>query len=146
MKIVLGSTNDAKEVAALEHACFKSFWNEQDIKNDLENNAFSHLLLAYEEDELVGYLLYWQIFEQTSIVRIGTDPAYRNRHVASLLFQNMEKEAASQGVEFLNLEVRKSNLAAIAFYEKMGMSKVNEVEGYYSDGENALVYCKSVEG
>ena len=39
----------------------------------------------------------------------------------------------------MTLEVRKSNQAAIALYEKFGFSPVNVVKRYYSDGEDAIL-------
>jgi len=38
------------------------------------------------------------------------------------------------------LEVRESNVIAIALYEKMGMIRVAKRASYYSDGEDALIF------
>jgi ribosomal-protein-alanine N-acetyltransferase len=46
-------------------------------------------------------------------------------------------ECAKKGVRYLTLEVRKSNLPAIRFYEKMGFQITGEINRFYTDGEDA---------
>ncbi len=47
--------------------------------------------------------------------------------------------------EELFLEVRLSNKPAIALYESFGMTRVSVRKGYYSDGEDALVFKRKVK-
>lgn len=45
----------------------------------------------------------------------------------------------------LRLEVRQSNTAAIQLYSKLGFNKTELAEGYYTDGEDAIVMEKGIE-
>ena len=49
------------------------------------------------------------------------------------------KQAREAQSEFLSLEVRESNQAALKLYEKLGLIPVNVSKNYYPDGENAVV-------
>jgi ribosomal-protein-alanine N-acetyltransferase len=61
----------------------------------------------------------------------------RRKGYASLLFRQFCMECAKKGVRYLTLEVRKSNLPAIRFYEKMGFQITGEINRFYTDGEDA---------
>lgn len=41
--------------------------------------------------------------------------------------------------EYMTLEVRASNEAALNLYQKMGFIQVNVSKSYYPDGEDAIV-------
>ena len=45
----------------------------------------------------------------------------------------------------IQLEVRKGNAGAIAFYERMGYRMISEIRGYYADAEDAWVLKRAVE-
>jgi ribosomal-protein-alanine N-acetyltransferase len=44
----------------------------------------------------------------------------------------------ANGVEKVDLQVRKSNLVAQKFYEKLGFEEVCIKKSYYEDGEDAI--------
>ena len=60
--------------------------------------------------------------------------------VLEWLARNPGDIAAAAPKEELLLEVRISNHAAIALYESFGMIRVSVRKGYYSDGEDAIVF------
>ena len=53
-------------------------------------------------------------------------------------------KARSGGCEYMSLEVRESNTAAIKLYEKLGFVTVNVSKGYYSDNENAIIMTRAL--
>ena len=46
----------------------------------------------------------------------------------------------------VNLEVRVSNVKAIALYQKFGFKNVSVRKRYYSNGEDAYLMIKELEG
>jgi ribosomal-protein-alanine N-acetyltransferase len=50
-----------------------------------------------------------------------------------------------KGVQSVRLEVRESNVEAIDLYKKAGFLAEDKIEGYYVDGESALVMYLSVK-
>ncbi len=56
----------------------------------------------------------------------------------------MELEKRLSRERPLKLEVRQSNLAAIHLYSKRGFTKTGVAEGYYGDGEDAIIMEKGL--
>jgi ribosomal protein S18 acetylase RimI-like enzyme len=74
---------------------------------------------------------------QARILMLAVSDIFRRKGYATLLFRQFCMECAKKGIRYLTLEVRKSNLPAMLFYEKMGFQITGEIERYYTDGEDA---------
>ena len=59
--------------------------------------------------------------------------------MARRLFRPRSKGCAREAIKNLFLEVRESNLGAIAFYERFGFSKIGRRKIYYRDPEEAAI-------
>ena len=88
---------------------------------------------------MIGYAHLWITFEQAQLANIAIAPQYRKQNKGSILLKHLIEIARAQECETMTLEVRKSNQAAIALYEKFGFSPINVVKRYYSDGEDAIL-------
>ena len=73
------SMDDLQVVEALEQHCFRSSWNEEQLRYELEENAFSHALVLEEAGEIVGSMIYWTIFETCQLCRIAVSPDQRRK-------------------------------------------------------------------
>lgn len=71
------------------------------------------------------------------IVMLAVREEKRRRGVGSLLCREFIQRCGLRGVRLITLEVRSSNLAAIALYRRMGFQIMMKLEKYYSDGEAA---------
>jgi ribosomal-protein-alanine N-acetyltransferase len=74
---------------------------------------------------------------EARILMLAVEKDLRRMGYATMLFRQFCMECAKKGIRYLTLEVRKSNLPAITFYEKMGSQITGEIERYYTDGEDA---------
>jgi len=70
---------------------------------------------------------------------IAVEKEHRRRGIGTRLLTTVEREFRADGFGKVTLEVRKSNRAAINFYEKQGYKRLYFVTGYYADGEDAIV-------
>jgi len=50
----------------------------------------------------------------------------------------------SKRVDYMELQVKVSNIEAISFYRKLGFKEVGLIPNYYQDGEDALIMSKKV--
>ena len=64
----------------------------------------------------------------------------RGRGVGNALMQDMMYAASLSGVTAVTLEVRESNSAARALYEKFGFKCAGVRKNFYPDKENAVIY------
>ena len=53
-------------------------------------------------------------------------------------------ESKEDPVEFITLEVRKSNEVAQKFYKKHKFEEITTKKSYYDDGEDALYFVRSI--
>lgn len=73
------------------------------------------------------------------LARIGVDPDLRKRGYGKELMMHLFDRAREAACEYMTLEVRASNEAALNLYQKMGFIQVNVSKNYYPDGEDAIV-------
>ena len=111
------------QVAALEKVCFSTPWSESSIGGELQNQ-WAIWLVALEGDALAGYLGVQYGPDGADIMTIATVPAFRGRGVGRALIAEMAARLKSMGLQWLTLEVRPSNTAALGLYEAMGVQQV----------------------
>jgi ribosomal-protein-alanine N-acetyltransferase len=80
------------------------------------------------------------VFEELRIMNVAVAESMRRRGIATRLVRQALALARDQGVRRAMLEVRVSNKAAIAMYERLGFSRTSVRRGYYvSPEEDAIV-------
>ena len=80
--------------------------------------------------------------DEAHLLNIAVAPACRGQKIAVLLLQQLCAWARLEGLDYLWLEVRLSNLRAQKLYRDYGMHTVGQRKNYYrtADGhEDALV-------
>ena len=120
------------QVAALEKVCFSTPWSESSIGGELQNQ-WAIWLVALEGDALAGYLGVHYGPDGADIMTIATAPAFRGRGVGRALIAEMAARLKTMGLQWLTLEVRPSNTAALGLYEAMGFQQVGRRPRYYRD-------------
>lgn len=89
---------------------------------------------------IVGLIGFWRMAGEVHITTIGIRQAYRRQGIGELLLISTIDLALVQHAEAMTLEVRLSNSAAKALYEKYGFFKNGVRKGYYTnDREDAVI-------
>ena len=145
-KIRLMKDEDVLAVTSLEMASFTEAWPEKEIRYELHENPVAKLYVALLGEEVVGYLDFMITFDSATINRIAVNGAYRQQGIAQALLDKMVEVCRKQEdlVEFITLEVRSSNAAAIALYLKNGWKQVTVKKNYYTNGEDAIYMIRSI--
>ena len=108
------------QIAALEQECFSMPWTETMLEDALFDPQASFIVAEDgEEGNILGYAGLHAVLDEGYIDNIAVAPDARRHGVASALLDVFCRFAAVN-LAFLTLEVRKSNTAAIALYEKHG--------------------------
>lgn len=138
--------SDVQAVANLEAASFLSPWPEEQIRYEMKENPCSYVYVATLDDEVVGYLDFMITFNSATIDRICVNEVQRRKGIAQALLDKMVEVCKKQEdrVDYITLEVRMSNSAAIALYEKNEWMRITTKPHYYSDGEDALYMVRSL--
>ena len=128
----------AKCAAELEKLCFSEPWSEKAILEEAERGFF---VAAYIDGEFAGYAGMLCVLDERDVCNIATVPSFRGRGVGRALTQALIESAKESGASVIMLEVRKSNAAAIALYEKAGFTLVGQRKNFYTlPREDALLY------
>ena len=95
---------------------------------------------AHAPRSIVGFLGTWYAADQAHIVSVGVADGCRRRGIGELLLIAAVEHAIARETETITLEVRKSNAAARALYEKYGFTEQGIRKKYYSDNrEDAVI-------
>ncbi len=133
---------DVPAAAKLEKECFSSPWSEKSLLESLENKN-SVFLCAKLGEVFVGYIGASTVLDEAYVSDIAVSKEERRKGIGGKLLEECEKICRKKGCSFLSLEVRKSNKAATALYEKHGFCILGERKNFYSEPrENALIMTK----
>jgi ribosomal-protein-alanine N-acetyltransferase len=94
---------------------------------------------------LNGFIVVRILSPEMEILNLVVAAGSRRRGVAAKLFASAQEEAREENVSRVFLEVRESNSTAIAFYERIGFSKMGLRADYYRDPiEDAILMEKGI--
>lgn len=138
MKIVPMEERHIIGVAEVEKQCFREPWSQDALREELGRGIF---LAAVEGDAVAGYAGCQTVLDEGYITNVAVLPAYRRQGVAGALLSELLHRA--EGLSFVTLEVRASNAAAIALYEKYGFVLAGIRRGFYRQPtEDALLMTR----
>ena len=137
----LSGDADLEPVVALEQASFTNPWSREMLVRELTGSTVSRLYVVRTPDvRVAGFCLCWLIVDELHINTIAVDPAVRRQGLAVELMRRVISEAVSDGARRATLEVRRSNAAAVALYERLGFRVCAVRPGYYTKpDEDALI-------
>ena len=99
------------------------------------SNPYLKINGYYINNELVGIIVYEDIFNRFEIDYIVVDCKFRRKGIASELI----KSIIILNPENITLEVREDNIAAINLYKKLGFEVVSKREKYYGNIDGLLM-------
>jgi len=98
--------------------------------------------LAFVNDTagcISGFVVGRQVADEGEILNLAVRRQNRRRGEGHGLLLAILEQLHGRGVNKVFLEVRESNEAGIAFYEKMGFARTGRRPGYYREPEEAAV-------
>lgn len=107
------------------------------------NQGDRYLNLQLSVDgEMAAFAITQIVLDEATLFNIAVDPAFQRRGLGRALLEQVIDEVEKRGVVTLWLEVRASNVAAIALYESLGFNEATIRRNYYPtvDGrEDAII-------
>jgi ribosomal-protein-alanine N-acetyltransferase len=129
--------SDLPAVIAVERRSFPTPWSLAMFVLELSKPS-GVCLAATAGDDLLGYVICSRYDQVWHLMNIAVAPERRRGGVAARLLVRLLEEA--KGELPFTLEVRVSNRAAIAMYERFGFRSAGVRPRYYHDnGEDALI-------
>lgn len=136
---------DLDEIMLIELANFSSPWFREHYAYELEENSFARMTVLAIDEEIIGYMGVWILFEETQLTTITVKQAYQGKGYGTMLVRECIRQAKEALCERISLEVRVSNLRAQSLYENNGFVIVNTRPAYYEDNhEDAFLMVKGI--
>ncbi|CAN5470434.1 ribosomal protein S18-alanine N-acetyltransferase [soil metagenome] len=144
LQITPATEADLAAIDEIERLSFTAPWPRETFAGELARD-WARIDVGRLDERIVAFNNYWLVTTEIHILHIATHPAERgHRHGAHLLAHALTA-AITTGCVLATLEVRRSNKAAIALYERAGFKTVHVRARYYQDdGEDALVMLRGL--
>ena len=138
--ISLLTPDDLAQAFAIECRSHAFPWSEKTFASN-QGERFINLRLD-ADGKMVAFAITQVVLDEASLFNIAVDPDFQRRGYGRQLLQHLIDELIKRNVLTLWLEVRASNLPAIALYEQLGFNQVSRRPNYYptaSGREDAIL-------
>ena len=112
----------------------------EELYKDLNNNPFGKYLLFVENNEIIGYLYYSDIYDRIEINQIEVKNIHRKSGKGTELMHKLIDNTNKS----ITLEVNKNNIPAINLYKKFDFKEVAIRRGYYNGIDGILMERKKM--
>ena len=130
---------DSAEVSRiLQQSPEAASWTERSLEESADS-ATGVALVSESLGEITGFVLGRHIGDEAEILNLAILPEKRRRGEGRALLEKALAEFQTRGVRRVFLEVRESNVKAIAFYKKHGFSETGRRKAYYREPEEAAL-------
>ena len=137
----LTGDDDLDAVASLESASFTNPWTRDMLAKELERSEVTRVyVLRLPGSRVAAFCACWVVHDELHINTIAVAAALRRQGLAMRLMEHVMRGAAREGARRATLEVRRSNAAALALYQRLGFTITAVRPRYYSQPEeDALI-------
>lgn len=135
--------SDLFTIGELERRIFSEPWSVNSCRGAVENPCV-YAVVAEDEEGIAGYGFMMGTLDEAEILRVAVIPEKRRQHIASDLIEDMLDHGDYEGYSSVFLEVRESNTAARALYEKSGFGVIGKRVDYYKDPKEDAVIMELV--
>lgn len=136
---------DLDAVMAVENRIHPFPWTLGNFRDSL---AAGHGAYVFDEaGVMVGYAVMTTIVDETHLLTIGVVAERQRQGIGGRMLECLVAAAMQQGAQRMLLEVRPSNLAALALYHHHGFTEIGRRRGYYPAGnarEDAIVMARAL--
>lgn len=128
---------DIPAIMILERELFSTAWEEEMFLEEIEKQ-YAYVLQS--ENELVGYICGWKILDEFNITNLAISTDFQRKGFGEILVNFLIHNLIKEKCFKYYLEVRKSNIAAIRLYTKVGFYMIGQRKSYYhTPEEDALI-------
>ena len=132
---------DLPNVIAIERRAFPTPWSLAMFVLELSKPE-GICLAAQRDGQLVGYIICSRFDQVWHIMNVSVDPDLQRRGIATTLIDAVIARVG--GGAQITLEVRPTNVGAIALYKQFGFLAAGSRPRYYQDnGEDAVIMWRT---
>jgi [ribosomal protein S18]-alanine N-acetyltransferase len=145
--IRLACEADAQAIACMSRDCIEYglgwSWRPARVRRSIAD-ASTNVVVCRDVLGLAGFGIMKYGDEEAHLLLLAVDFRRRRRGVGSALLSWLESSARTAGLGVIRLETRRSNLAAQAFYSRLGYREIARVPGWYQGVEDGVRFAKDL--
>ncbi len=119
--------NDIDKIIKLGSIISKNFKKTNNLEEIIKNKE---IIGYYEENKLIGFIIYKNLYGTIDILYIVVDKIYRRKNIATKLMNELINKNDYKNIL---LEVRCDNKLAIKLYNKFNFKIINIRKNYYDN-------------
>ena len=123
----------------VDYNLLKNIFNEYKENYFPIINTFTHNIVIFNNNEILGFVIYSEIYENCEIIDVFVKKKYRNNGYASKMLSEVIEKNKNRSI---TLEVNSTNVPALELYNKLGFEKVAIRKGYYNGVDAYLMRKK----
>ncbi len=121
--------NDLDAIMAIEPYIYPYPWTRGNFSDSLNSGYSAWVLLRNEV--IIGYALVMMVLDEAHLLNLSIAKDHQKQGLGRVLLEHMIDIAKNNQAANMFLEVRPSNISAIALYENMGFNEMAIRRGYY---------------
>ena len=121
--------DDLDAIMAIEPHIYSHPWSRGNFSDSLASGYSAWVLL--DGANIIGYALMMMVLDEAHLLNLSIAKAYQKQGLGRLLLEHMISVAKRHNAANMFLEVRPSNISAIALYENIGFNEMAIRRGYY---------------
>ncbi len=140
--IRLATRDDARAIAALSRTEIEHGlpwrWTPPRVQRSVADARTNVCVAVQRDGALLGFGIMVYADDTAHLSLLAVDPNARRHGVGTALLLWLEQVAGVAGIERVQLEARRSNAAALAFYGRHGYQQTGTVAGMYLGVEDGV--------
>ena len=92
MEYRVATLQDVDSLVEIERKYFSNPWTKNQFAYEIGENEFSTVLVCEDDGRIVGFLVYWILFDNAQICNVCVTDEYKKKGIASTLFDMAEEE------------------------------------------------------
>ncbi|MDI1298106.1 ribosomal protein S18-alanine N-acetyltransferase [Methylotenera sp.] len=121
--------DDLDAIMAIEPKIYPYPWTRGNFSDSLTSGYSAWVMMLNEQ--IIGYSLMMLVLDEAHLLNLSVAKSYQKQGLGRTLLEYMVSIAKNNQMANMFLEVRPSNISAIALYENMGFNEMAVRRGYY---------------
>jgi len=121
--------DDLESIMVIEPQIYPYPWTRGNFSDSLSSGYSAWVLML--NDQIIGYSLIMLVLDEAHLLNLSVAKSYQKQGLGRVLLEHMVSIARKNQMANMFLEVRPSNISAIALYENMGFNEMAVRRKYY---------------
>lgn len=132
------------DIMETEHSCFAIPWSKNMFLEEF-SKPIAYYIGVEHEGKLIAYGGFWKVLDEGHITNIAVTERFRRQGVGKRIIEKIISLCKDLDIHSVTLEVRESNMPAIALYKSMGFVRAGKRKEYYENNrEDAVIMWKQL--